>query len=136
MAANQPKPPTEHAHQLPPESIRALHKHYQRASADALALDHRVLDFANPSDFHSKRLHVVGTLCKARLQQIFAAFESDANGLGKENEKECQGTDMAGGCTSNDIGDKLIYEHEFLPGSSHLSVRNYYYSDRYAPTNL
>ena len=136
MAAYQPKPPTEHAHQPPPESIRALHKHYQKTPADVLALDHRVLDFANPSDFHSKRLRVVGTLCKARLQQIFAAFESDADGLGNENEKGYQGADMAGECTPNDIDDKLIYEHEFLPGSSHLPVRNYSYSDRHAPTNL
>ena len=119
MAGSHPKPPTEHAHQLPPESIRALHKHYQRISVDSLALDHRVLDFANPSDFHSKRLRVVGKLRKAHLQQIFAAFEGDANGLGKENDKEYQGADMTGECaSSSDIDDKLIYEHEFLDRKS------------------
>ena len=124
MAGSPLKPPTEHAHQLPPESIRAFHKHYQRVSVDALALDYRVLDFANPSNFHSKRLRVVGKLHKACLQQIFAAFESDANGLSKEAEKEYGDAGVAGECTPSDVDDKLIYEHEFLPGLSHLSVCN------------
>ena len=136
MAGSQQKPPTEHAHQLPPESIRALHKHYQRVSVDALALDHRVLDFANLSDFHAKRLRVIGKLRRAHLQQIFAAFESDANGLGRENEREYEGTDIAGECAPNDVDDKLIYEHEFLPGLSHLPVCNYYCSNLYTLANL
>ena len=107
--AENPKPPTGDAHRSPPEFIKSLHKHYQKASIESLATDPRVLDFTNLSEFYSQRLRVVGKLPGAHLRTIFSQFETGA----------CC-TDGGNRAENEEIGnyDRLIYEHELLPGMS------------------
>jgi len=116
MAESGLKPPHEHAHQSPPEPIRSLHKHYQKAPVESLASDPRVLDFTNLSEFHRKRLHVAGRLTGARLREIFETFEIGAASLDGGENIESKGASLVGEMETQEDSDWLIYEHELLPG--------------------
>lgn len=113
MAGPELKPALEHAHHSPPESIRSLHKHYQKAPVESLASDPRVLDFTNLSEFHRNRLRVVGKLGGSCLQKIFDTFESGAaGGQNIENKEASLSQETEGRVDSG----RLIYEHELVPG--------------------
>ena len=87
--------------QKPPESLKALHKFYQKASADHLASDTSVLDFSSLQEgLTSTRLRTVRTLKGPRLQEIFSHFE----GYGE---------------ISADADDVTVYENADLPGNTY-----------------
>ena len=119
MAGPELRPPLEHAHQSPPESIRSLHKHYQKVLVESLASDPRVLDFTSLSEFHRNRLHVVGKLGGSRLQKIFDTFEAGAASVDRRQSIESEGASLSQGTEGLEDSGRLIYEHELLPGISH-----------------
>ncbi|KAL9000706.1 MAG: hypothetical protein Q9169_000742 [Polycauliona sp. 2 TL-2023] len=93
--------------QKPPESLRALHKFYQRASASALASDTNVCDWSDPQkDVPLGQLRTVGTLKGPRLLQTFAHF---AGGDG----------DIA------NVNDVPVYEFADLPGQYDWTQKAY-----------
>ncbi|KAL8809523.1 MAG: hypothetical protein Q9223_003031 [Gallowayella weberi] len=82
----------------PPNSLKTIHKNYQRASADTLAEDVNVCDLSRVQDFVTDgRLHVVKALDIFRLEEVFTRFET---------------------CNSNHLKlhDVKVYEHSNLPG--------------------
>ena len=61
--------------QKPPDSLRALHKHYQRASAEALTDDINVYDFSSvQQDVTATGLSVVRLLKGPQLLEIMSRF--------------------------------------------------------------
>ncbi|KAL8765720.1 MAG: hypothetical protein Q9209_007285 [Squamulea sp. 1 TL-2023] len=98
--------------QKPPDSLKALHKSYQKISQDALAKDINVKDFGRvQEDVTAPRVSVVTTLDGSKLAQISSRFqgcEGDAEEPKNVKVYECV-----------DLPDS----HEFsffdiLPGSS------------------
>ncbi|KAL8736715.1 MAG: hypothetical protein Q9166_000081 [cf. Caloplaca sp. 2 TL-2023] len=86
----------------PPESLKAIHKLYQKASADALAKDTNVYDLGRvQEDVTDAKLRVVGALKGCQLLKTFSRFE--------RYEVEHQ-----------EIQDVNIYEHSDLPGLQFL----------------
>lgn len=122
MTGPEQKPPPEHAHQSPPESIRSLHKYYQKAPVEPLTSDPRVLDFTNLSEFHRNKLHVVGKLGGSRLQKIFDIFEAGAATVDGGQNIETEGASLNQETAGREDSGRLIYEHELLPGMSHSSL--------------
>ena len=120
MVGPELKPRLEYAHQSPPESIKSLHKHYQKSPAESLVSDPRVLDFTNLSEFHRNRVHVVGKLEGSRLRKIFDTFESNATSVdgGQNIDNEGTGAGVSQEIERWEDGDRLVYEHELLPGMS------------------
>ena len=84
----------------PPESLIAVHKHYQKLSADALAKD------ANVLDFHKVR-------SDAGNAEPFSVKELNKDGLAKAfSEFEGPHVDFSS------VGNIRVYEHKDLPGQS------------------
>ncbi|KAI4280446.1 MAG: hypothetical protein L6R38_004456 [Xanthoria sp. 2 TBL-2021] len=84
--------------QKPPDSLRALHKFYQKASADCLANDTNVFDFGGlQEDVTATKLRIVRLLKGHRLLEVFSRFE----GYGE---------------ASADAEDVKVYENADLPG--------------------
>lgn len=121
MAQSEQKPLLQHAHQTAPSFIRSLHKHYQKSSAEAIALDPQVLDFTNISELHSKHLRVVKKLPVTHLREIFAAFDAGA-GMAQMEGEGIKGTRQTQDVEPADENERLIYEHELLPGVPWLSL--------------
>ncbi|KAI4246483.1 MAG: hypothetical protein L6R42_009869, partial [Xanthoria sp. 1 TBL-2021] len=83
--------------QKPPDSLRALHKFYQKASADYLANDTNVFDFSGlQEDVTATKLRIVKLLRGHWLLEVFSRFE----GYGE---------------ASADVEDVKVYENADLP---------------------
>ena len=111
MAAAPPPPPVSHAHNPPPPGIRALHKRYQKLPLATLDADPEILDFSRLSEVHSPHIHIVSRLRRRKLQQIFEEFahpDTLAQSIGDSDEDEDEG---------GSPNDRLIYEHDLLPGT-------------------
>ena len=90
-------------HGKPPETLRALHKLYQKASASDLANDPNVCDFGNlHQDGISTKLRIVGTLKGSCLLGPFSQFAGSYGDF-------------------PDTDDVKVYEHADLPGK-HLKL--------------
>ncbi|KAL8845507.1 MAG: hypothetical protein Q9176_000143 [Flavoplaca citrina] len=100
-------------HGKPPETLRALHKFYQKASASDLANDPNVCDFGNlHQDGTFTKLRIVGTLKGSCLLGPFSQF--------------------AGSCGDfPDTDDVKVYEHADLPGLQILPSLLPQYIQRY-----
>ncbi|KAL8681955.1 MAG: hypothetical protein Q9186_001963 [Xanthomendoza sp. 1 TL-2023] len=86
----------------PPDSLKFIHKKYQRASADTLTEDVNVCDLSRVEEFVTNgRLRVVKTLEIIRLEEIFARFEG------------YNGNDL-------EVYDVKVYEHLDVPGLQFL----------------
>ncbi|KAL8860520.1 MAG: hypothetical protein Q9178_003179 [Gyalolechia marmorata] len=84
--------------QKPPDSLRALHKYYQRASAEAITSDINVYNFSSvQQDVTAAGLRVVGLLKGPQLLEIMSRFEY-------------------GGEAPAATEDVKVYEHANLPG--------------------
>ncbi|KAL8674574.1 MAG: hypothetical protein Q9168_001017 [Polycauliona sp. 1 TL-2023] len=84
--------------QKPPESLRNIHKFYQKASAGDLASDTNLSDLsASQKDVTFTRWRPLGILKGPQLLEIFSLFSA------------CEGD-------SADINDFQVYEHADIPG--------------------
>lgn len=86
-------------HEKPPDSLKTLHKIYQKASTDALAKDSSICSFSKPQDSIDCKIRPIGALEGSRLGTIFARFEGD-------NEAH------------HKLQDVDVYESLTLPGKS------------------
>lgn len=86
----------------PPELLRALHKYYQQAPADALATEYSVLDLQTDlAETMNPTLSIAEELNRDDLQKAFMAFERPSQT-----------------CDISNAGKIKIYEHRHLPGKS------------------
>lgn len=88
--------------QKPPESLRALHKHYQQASADVLATDPNALDLHKVlADTTKSNLSVVEELNQDDLRKVFTSFEGPSRT-----------------CEISNLENVKVYELPHVPGKS------------------
>ncbi|KAL8804942.1 MAG: hypothetical protein Q9182_002252 [Xanthomendoza sp. 2 TL-2023] len=101
----------------PPDSLKTIHKKYQRASAGTLAEDVNICDLSRVQDFVTDgRLRVVKTLEMSQLEEIFARFE---------------------GCNGNHLNfhEAKVYEHSNLPGKARIATAQQFSFFDISPTS-
>lgn len=81
-----PPPPVAHAHHPPPPALLALYKEYMKKDIPLLENDPYILDLADISEYHARRLMKKGELSKETLYTAYEEFLGGPAALAEDVE--------------------------------------------------